>query len=604
VNGESDPAGRIRQLEGRLAILSGTVRAFAEATTDYERLLEVIARQLAAVVRDGCVVRLLSEGGWLRAVATHLPIDARIGDPDLRARVQAHVSAPRNLSEHDTGRRVIETGQPVVIPRVDAAAMRASATPEVAEAFEALGIHSYLLVALRVRGESLGLLALVRFEPTSPPFGEADVEIVQALADHAALAISNARLLRSATDEVEQRRRAEASLRKTEEQLRHAQKMEAVGRLAGSVAHDFNNLLSVILSYSTLVLEDLKPVDPMRNDIEFIKKAGEKAADLTRQLLAFSRQQVLMPRVLDLNTVIQPSETMLRRLIGEDIQLLTHYGRNLPKVKVDPSQIDQVVFNLAINARDAMPEGGKLTFETKDVVLDSSYVNEHFGVARGPHVMLAVSDTGVGMDKETQARIFEPFFTTKELGKGTGLGLSTVFGIVQQSGGNIWVYSEPGGGTTFKIYFPVAQAGEVEPVQVVEPVTLMGTETILLVEDQDEVRQVAREILRRYGYHVIEASNAGEAWLTCERHPRTIHLLVTDVVMPQMSGRELAARLVQVRPELKVLYMSGYTENTVLHHGILDSGISYLQKPIVPELLARRVREVLDTPARKSPPPA
>ncbi|HEY8927346.1 MAG TPA: ATP-binding protein [Polyangia bacterium] len=604
MNGESDPAGRIRQLEGRLAILSGTVRAFAEATTDYERLLEVIARQLAAVVRDGCIVRLLSDGAWLRAVATHLPIEARIADPVLRARVREHVSAPRSLSEHDAGRRVIETGEPVVVPRVDAAAMRASATPEVVEAFEALGIHSYLFVALRVRGESLGLLALVRFEPTSPPFGEADVEVVQALADHAALAISNARLLRSATDEVEQRRRAEESLRKTEEQLRHAQKMEAVGRLAGSVAHDFNNLLSVILSYSTLVLEDLRPVDPMRNDIEFIKKAGEKAADLTRQLLAFSRQQVLMPRLVDLNTVIQPSETMLRRLIGEDIQLLTHYGRSLPKVKVDPSQIDQVVFNLAINARDAMPEGGKLTLETKEVVLDDSYTNEHFGVARGPHVMLAVSDTGVGMDKETQARIFEPFFTTKELGKGTGLGLSTVFGIVQQSGGNIWVYSEPGGGTTFKIYLPVAEGSDLEPVQVVEPVTLMGTETILLVEDQDEVRQVAREILRRYGYHVIEARNAGEAWLTCERHPRTIHLLVTDVVMPQMSGRELAARLVQVRPDLKVLYMSGYTENTIVHHGILDSGISYLQKPIVPELLARRVREVLDTPVRKGPPAA
>jgi signal transduction histidine kinase len=390
-----------------------------------------------------------------------------------------------------------------------------------------------------------------------------------------------------------------------EAQLRHAQKMDAIGRLAGSVAHDFNNLLSVILSYSKLVYDDLRAVDPLRADVESIHKAGEKAAALTRQLLAFSRQQVMAPRTVSLNDVLGECERMLRRLIGADIELVTRYDRNLSSVTVDPGQIDQVVMNLVINSRDAMPYGGKLTIETKDVLLDESYTSAHFGVEPGPYVMLAVSDTGSGMSKETQARIFEPFFTTKEKGKGIGLGLSTVFGIVQQSGGNIWVYSEPGNGTTFKVYLPVAAGTASESAPVTQPATLHGTETILLVEDQDEVRKVALEILRRFGYHVIEASNAGDAFLSVERHPRKIHLLLTDVVMPQMNGRELAERLLKIRPDLRVLYMSGYTENAIVHHGMLDSGIQYMQKPIVPELLGRRVREVLDAPLRRTgAPPA
>jgi len=392
--------------------------------------------------------------------------------------------------------------------------------------------------------------------------------------------------------------------RKTEAQLRHAQKMEAVGRLAGSVAHDFNNLLSVILGYSSMLLMDLKPVDPIRGDIDMIRLAGEKAAALTRQLLAFSRQQVLAPRVLELNEVVQGSESMLRRLLGEDVQLVMLYERRLSRVRVDAGQIDQVVMNLALNARDAMPTGGKLTIETRDVTLDASYAAAHFGVSPGAYVMLAVSDTGIGMDKETQSRIFEPFFTTKEAGKGTGLGLSTVFGIVKQSGGHIWVYSELGSGSTFKVYLPVAE-GEVEPPQSFpEPSSLRGSETILLVEDQDEVRAVAQEILLRHGYHVIAAQNAGEALLSCERHPRSIQLLLTDVIMPQMSGRELAERLAKVRPEMKVLYMSGYTDSAIVHHGILDPGLAYVQKPLVPAVLARRVREVLDSLARRSSAPS
>jgi signal transduction histidine kinase/ActR/RegA family two-component response regulator len=405
--------------------------------------------------------------------------------------------------------------------------------------------------------------------------------------------------LRSLQAELEQRVEARtAELRRAEAQLRHSQKMEAIGRMSGAIAHDFNNLLSVILSYSTLLVRDLRPIDPMREDIESIRKAGERAAELTRQLLAFSRQQVLAPRVLSLNETVQETERMLRRLLGADIELVTRCQRDLSKVRVDPGQMDQVVMNLALNARDAMPDGGKLTIETSDVVLDESYAAQHHGVTPGPHVLLAVSDTGIGMDVETQGRIFEPFFTTKPPGKGTGLGLSTVFGIIQQSGGNIWVYSELGTGTTIKIYLPRAEGSEDEPEEFAPPPTLHGKETILLVEDQDEVRRVATTILRNYGYRVLSASNAGEALLACEKHLRAIDLLLTDVVMPQMSGPELSQRILAQRPDLKVLFMSGYADGAVVGHGILDSGTDYVQKPLLPEVLARRVRQVLDAPAK------
>jgi signal transduction histidine kinase/ActR/RegA family two-component response regulator len=461
-----------------------------------------------------------------------------------------------------------------------------------------LGNRTIINVPLQLLDKPFGAFGTGTFgdEGCRPPTGD-QLDYLIGMANQLSVAAGRIRFL-------EERKRAEETLRKTEEQLRQAQKMEAIGRLAGGVAHDFNNLLSVILSYSDLLLDDLKPADPIRAEIELIRAAGARAADLTRQLLAFSRQQVLAPRILDLNDVVRNSERLLRRLLPEDIELVTRYARNLLKVRVDPSQVDQIVMNLVLNARDAMPHSGKLTIETHNVVLDASYTSEHLGGSVGPHVMLAISDTGTGMDEETQARIFEPFFTTKASGKGTGLGLSTVLGIVQQSGGNIWVYSEIGAGTTFKIYFPEAEGSDDAAEPVVEPSTLRGGETILLAEDQEAVRQVTREILRRYGYHVLEARNAGEALLRCEQHPRKIHLLLTDVVMPQMSGPELAERLLRIRPELCVLYMSGYTENAILHHGILDSGVAFLQKPIVPETLARRVREVLDGHVRRSARPS
>ncbi|HEV7219456.1 MAG: ATP-binding protein [Terriglobales bacterium] len=383
-----------------------------------------------------------------------------------------------------------------------------------------------------------------------------------------------------------------------EQQLRQSQKMEAVGRLAGGIAHDFNNLLMVISGYSEFLLEKIGDNPDLRPPAQEIAKAANRATALTRQLLAFSRKQMLMPRVLDLNDLVSENLKMLTRVIGEDIDLVMAPAADLGAVKADPGQIEQVIMNLAVNARDAMPQGGKLTIETANVTLDESYARFHASAAPGEYIMLAISDSGVGMDAETQSHIFEPFFSTKGA-KGTGLGLSTVYGIIKQSGGFIWVYSEPEKGTTFKIYLPRAVAdreAEVAQPTVSAQKISKGYETVLVVEDEPNLRRLTSDYLRNQGYTVLEAPEGDAAIRVSESYPDFIHLLLTDVIMPGMNGRELAVRISKDRPQVRVLYMSGYTENAIGHNGTLDAGITLLQKPFTLPDLKAKVRELLDTP--------
>jgi PAS domain S-box-containing protein len=548
-----------------LTMLNQIIAASASGL-DAEAILETACRELALTFDvPQAVVGLLDEG------RTKVSVVAEYRGEDRRSLLG--VTIP--VRDSPALQHLLSNRAPVV---VDDTPRDAHVSP-IHQVMRERGIRSLILLPLASEGEVMGSLGLDMVQPGR--FSAEDMSLAWSVASQLGAVLAQVRF--------------NAQRRQLEEQYHQAQKMEAVGRLTAGIAHDFNNLLTAINGFAQLMRFELAPDDPRQELLDRIWDSGRRAADLIRQLLVFSRKQVVDLTVLDLNEVVSEMDKMLRRIIGEDIELKTVLAPGLGSVKSDLAQIEQVIVNLAVNARDAMPHGGRLTIETSNVVLDEEYAAVHLGTQPGEHVLLAISDTGVGMSEEVKARIFEPFFTTKEPGKGTGLGLATIFGIVKQSGGSIWVYSEEGHGTTFKIYLPRAQ----EDAQAVAPQRAMtdmpsGNESILLVEDDGGVRDVARRILQGLGYLVLEAQNGQEALLVSTHHPGTVHLLLTDVIMPGISGKVLAEQLVRSRPELKVIFMSGYSDEAIVHHGVLEIGAAFLQKPFSPAMLAQKVRQVLD----------
>ncbi|MEO7035464.1 MAG: ATP-binding protein [Polyangiaceae bacterium] len=691
----------------RLHELSDTMRAFAEATIDYPRLLRTVAEHMARLVGSGCTLALVTDDGKsVHAGAVHFEDPAQ-----MEAAKGLLTIGPIPVSGSSVGARIIQSRKGLLIPTVDLPRFQAQLSPEYRAAAERLDIRSLLLIPLEIRGRVLGVMSLVRAGADSVSFNEADESVARSLAEHAALAISNAQLLESQKREIEQRKQAEErasrfealiqhssdfiamatlsgevlflnaagrtlvgipldadiskielrsfhtdsgmsrvpvireggryqgpgelrhqvtselihtqvssflvrdrsgepfafatvqhdmrEMKTLEAHLRQMQRLEALGRLAGGIAHDFNNILSIILSYSTILLADMKPGTPAADDVQEIHAAGERAARLTRQLLAFSRCQVLEPRIVDLNELLAGMAKMTRRLLGESIALKSDFSPSLGRVKVDLGQIEQVILNLALNARDAMPNGGALTISTTNV--DAIPTVNGSTVTRC--VRLSVSDTGAGMDEATKQRAFEPFFTTKGNGKGSGLGLATVFGVLEQSGGRVSVSSELGQGATFVIHLPCTDEAPAVPRVSLRPLRKSepASATILLVEDEAQVRKLIRAILTTAGYRVLDAGGPLEALRQSEQFPGQIDLLVTDVVMPTMNGRELAALLTRSRQQTKVLYLSGYSEDAIAQHGVVDPNIALLQKPVTPDALLERVREVLEATPSSHP---
>ncbi|HSF04630.1 MAG TPA: ATP-binding protein [Methylomirabilota bacterium] len=566
----------------RVEIASGD--EFEELASSLNRMAGQLGRQFTALMMSGEISAALGRNRELPAMlqecaetlVRHLEATwVRIWTLDSDETVltlQAHAGEWDGADERQ---RRIPVGESVIgliaadrRPRVMSPAPADGPRPDDQAGIGRDGAVAFVGHPLVVDGRLIGVAAAV----TTAPLDEIGLRGFAAAAGEIAQCI--------------ERRRVEGALRMSEEQVRQLQKMEAVGRLAGGIAHDFNNLLTVITGHSQLLLRTLPPGDPLRGGLDLIDKTATRAGWLTRQLLVFSRKQVLEPAVVNLNHVVPAMAEMLQRLIGTSIDLVVTPGPNLGHVRVDPGQLEQVIVNLVVNARDAMPRGGQVTLETANVELSEAYAAGHVGVRPGPHVILVVSDTGVGMDAETRSHIFEPFFTTKAPGQGTGLGLATVYGIVKQSGGSIRVDSRLGEGTTFTIYFPRVDRAPA-PAEVASPPPAGGNETVLVVEDEAEVRGLVRRVLEAHGYTVLDAGTVSEALRCAESHPEPIHLLVTDMVMPQMSGGDLAERLTSLRPEMAVLYMSGHTDHAV-------ERTSFLKKPFTPDALAHKVRAVLD----------
>ncbi len=559
------------------------------AVVEYERLLERIAslaQALGAARELKAVFRALHDFALISTPCTGIFVSLFDSDRNLRTAVYAgsdqgeedlSLLPPMPMTESPASRAVVTNE--IIITDDYQAAIAGQPRVDIGMETDPRLPQSSLATPMSVMGNVIGAIELQSVEKAA--FTQEHATAMRMAANLTAIAIDNVRLFEQE--------------REKEEQLLQSQKLESVGQLAGGIAHDFNNLLTVIGGYSEIMLRRFKQDDPLRRNTEEIKKAAERASSLTRQLLAFSRKQVLQPKVFEVNSLVTGVSKMLRRLIGEDIEFITLLRPEAGRINADPGQIEQVLMNLVVNARDAMPHGGKITIETANVEIDRACGDLHIAVQPGRYLMLAVSDTGVGMDAETQAHIFEPFFTTKEVGKGTGLGLSTVYGIVKQSGGNIWVYSEVGHGTTVKIYLPlVEEVIETLDANAAPAMPPRGTETILLVEDEAIVRTLTRTILEENGYHVLEAANGEEALHLCKQHPTDLDLMLTDVVMPLMSGRELANRTERLCPHLPVLYMSGYTDDAIVHHGVLDPGTPFLEKPFTADALTHKVREVLD----------
>ncbi len=563
----------LRKREAQLQRVNRALRTTSECN-----LALVRATQETDLLQQVCRI-IVEDGGYRLAWVGHATADDDLQPAAFAGEETGYLRAGK-IHWNDPERpsppgQALRHRQPVVVNDTGAAC---NSGPWCQEALRR-GFGSQLALPLLSGDNPLGCLTIYAAETGA--FDEEEVRLLSQLAHNLSFGICALR--------------AQKEREAIEQQLRQAQKMEAVGRLAGGIAHDFNNLLNVIIGYSDLLLERHQPEQPIRKIVGEIRKAGERAALLTQHLLAFSRKQVLAARVLDLNAVLRDTADLLRRLLREDVQMEIVPAPALWPVRADPTQIGQVIINLATNARDAMPSGGRLTLETANVALDNTYSMVHAGCPPGRYVMLAVTDTGMGMDTETRSHIFEPFFTTKPTGKGTGLGLSTVYGIVKQSGGYIWVYSEPGQGTTFKIYLPATDAAP-ESAETITPATEVGrgSETILVVEDEAPVRALIHDYLEAHGYRVLQAANGSEAVDCLQGADGFVALVISDVVMPGMSGPELAERIRQHSPRTKILYISGYTQNSAMQRGVLQPGPQFLQKPFRPAELARKARQLLD----------